>query len=84
MPRDDRFGSLLKEPSIPKAAIEVLKNADGPMTSARVMEIVNAGRREETSYSSVSVALKRLETKGRVKSLPGMKPAQWVIRDGEG
>ncbi len=55
VPRDDRFGSLLKEPSIPKAAIEVLKNADGPLTPARVTEIVSAGRKEWASYSSGNI-----------------------------
>ncbi len=61
--------------------MEVLKNTDGPITSAKVTETVNASRREEASHSSVSVVLKRLEERGRIKSVPGAKPYQWVIGD---
>lgn len=83
VPPDKGFGSLFRDLSIPKAAVEVLKNSEKPLTSARVTEIVNAGRTKEASYSSISVALSRLEARGRVKSLPGVKPYQWVIGEGE-
>ena len=84
MPKDERFGSLFKDLSIPKAAIEVLKNSQEPLTSARVRDIVNANRTKKVSYSSISVALRRMEGVGKVKSLPDAKPIQWVIGDREG
>ena len=84
IPKDERFGSLFKDLSIPKAVIEVLKNSEEPLTSARVTEIVNANRTREASYSSVAVALGRMESTGGVKRLPDTKPAQWVIGGGEG
>ena len=82
-PRDDGSGPSPKDPSVPKAVTGVLRNADGPLTSARITEAINATRREEASHSSVSVALKRMEADGRVKSVPGARPYQWVIGDGD-
>ena len=82
-PRDDGPGPSLKDPSVPKAAARVLRHADGPMTAARIAEAVNANRREEASHSSVSVALRRMQADGRAKSVPGAKPYQWVIGDGD-
>ncbi len=82
-PRDDGSNPPPKDPSVPKAAVRVLRNAGGPLTSARVREAINASRRVEASYSSVSVALKRMGADGRVKSVPGARPYQWVIGDGD-